>query len=105
LLEVLMPDAKPRRWRAAALDETKLKDAGQQFYVWAAIDVKTRDPQAFRDHGLRWRHQAFGLRNRIERWFRTLKDRTRRFYNNFQTRRGLIRVRLFLHSSPYGTTG
>ncbi|MEM3027576.1 MAG: hypothetical protein QW220_02475 [Candidatus Bathyarchaeia archaeon] len=27
---------------------------------------------------------------------RTLKDRTRRFYNNFQTKRGLFKVELFL---------
>ena len=135
-LEGFTLEVKPRMRRTIALDETKLKDAGQQFYVWAAIDVRTREllairaswqrsvydadlflrqvlractnkplilvdrgpwyPQAIRDHGLRWRHQAFGLRNTVERWFRTLKDRTKRFYHNFQTRKGLFKVNLFL---------
>lgn len=27
-------------------------------------------------------HETFGNRNRIERWFRELKNRTKRFYNN-----------------------
>jgi len=31
-------------------------------------------------------HQAFGERNRVERWFRTLKDRTKRFYNNINSK-------------------
>ncbi|MEM3032058.1 MAG: IS6 family transposase, partial [Nitrososphaerota archaeon] len=29
--------------------------------------------------------EYFQERNRIERWFRELKDRTRRFYNNIKT--------------------
>lgn len=32
--------------------------------------------------GFEHEHMIFGLRNCIERWFRTLKERTRRFYNN-----------------------
>ena len=44
-------------------------------------------PNALRRLRLRWRHEAFGLRNRVERWFRTLKARTRRFSNNFPVRR------------------
>ena len=32
---------------------------------------------------LKWMHVARGLRNHIERWLRTLKERTGRFYNNF----------------------
>jgi putative transposase len=27
-------------------------------------------------------HETFGNRNWIERWFRELKNRTKRFYNN-----------------------
>jgi transposase-like protein len=27
-------------------------------------------------------HETFGNRNKIERWFRELKNRTKRFYNN-----------------------
>lgn len=37
--------------------------------------------------GLRWLHVTFGERNAIERFFRTLKERTRRFYNNLTSER------------------
>jgi len=40
-------------------------------------------PEALRTLGLKWRHVTFGMRNRIERWFGTLKARTKRFHNNF----------------------
>ncbi|MEM3045575.1 MAG: hypothetical protein QW057_00640 [Candidatus Bathyarchaeia archaeon] len=53
-------------------------------------------PQAFEYHGLPWRHETFGFRKRVERWFRTLKERTRRFYHSFQTRKGLMKAELFL---------
>ncbi len=39
---------RPRRRRLVALDETRLRDAGQQFHVWAAIDVKTKELLAIR---------------------------------------------------------
>jgi putative transposase len=32
--------------------------------------------------GITYFHEAFGNRNRIERWFREMKERTKRFYNN-----------------------
>jgi transposase-like protein len=32
--------------------------------------------------GITYFHEAFGKRNRIERWFREMKDRTKKFYNN-----------------------
>jgi transposase-like protein len=35
--------------------------------------------------GLRYRYLRFGLRNRVERFFGYLKQRTRRFYNNINT--------------------
>jgi len=35
--------------------------------------------------GLEYRYQRFGLRNIVERFFRYLKQRTRRFYNNINT--------------------
>jgi transposase-like protein len=35
--------------------------------------------------GLRYRYQKFGLRNTVKRFFRYLKQRTRRFYNNINT--------------------
>ena len=35
--------------------------------------------------GLKYRYQRFGLRNTVERFFRYIKQRTRRFYNNINT--------------------
>jgi len=35
--------------------------------------------------GLEYRHQRFGLRNVVERFFRYLKQRTKRFYNNINS--------------------
>jgi len=32
--------------------------------------------------GIKYFHETFGERNRIERWFRELRDRTKKFYNN-----------------------
>jgi transposase-like protein len=32
--------------------------------------------------GITYFHETFGKRNRIERWFREMKERTKRFYNN-----------------------
>jgi putative transposase len=34
----------------------------------------------------RWVLERFGNRNRIERWFRELKNRTKRFYNNVNSK-------------------
>jgi putative transposase len=31
-------------------------------------------------------HETFGKRNKIERWFRELKERTKRFYNNINAK-------------------
>ncbi|MEM4374695.1 MAG: DDE-type integrase/transposase/recombinase [Nitrososphaerota archaeon] len=42
-------------------------------------------PGALRRLGIEYFHETSGERNRIERWFRKLKDRTRRFYNNIKT--------------------
>jgi transposase-like protein len=36
--------------------------------------------------GITYFHQAFGSRNRIERWFRETKDRTKRFHNNINAK-------------------
>jgi transposase-like protein len=41
--------------------------------------------------GIRWFHITFDKRNAIERFFRTLKERTRRFYNNVNARVSKIR--------------
>jgi putative transposase len=118
-------EARPRRM--VAVDETKIKADGEWCYVWAAIDVDTREllaiwvswqrnilhaeaflrraletcrnkpliivdkgpwyPEALKALGLEWVHRTFGERNRIERWFRTMKARTRRFFNNFPVRK------------------
>jgi transposase-like protein len=37
------------------------------------------------------------MRNRIERWFRTLKERTKLFYNNVNSKRGMYRLSPFLN--------
>jgi transposase-like protein len=36
--------------------------------------------------GITCLHEAFGNRNRIERWFREMNDRTKRFYNNINAK-------------------
>jgi transposase-like protein len=36
--------------------------------------------------GMIYFHETFGNRNRIERWFRELKNRTKRFYNNINAK-------------------
>jgi transposase-like protein len=36
--------------------------------------------------GIIYFHETFGERNRIERWVRELKDRTKRFYNNVNSK-------------------
>jgi transposase-like protein len=36
--------------------------------------------------GMTYFHETFGNRNRIERWFRELKERTKRFYNNVNSK-------------------
>ncbi|PUA31122.1 MAG: hypothetical protein B9J98_07750 [Candidatus Terraquivivens tikiterensis] len=36
--------------------------------------------------GIEYFHETFGQRNKIERFFREIKERTRRFYNNINTK-------------------
>jgi putative transposase len=36
--------------------------------------------------GIIYFHETFGKRNRIERWFREMKERTKRFYNNVNSK-------------------
>ena len=36
--------------------------------------------------GMTYFHETFGNRNKIERWFRELKNRTKRFYNNINAK-------------------
>jgi transposase-like protein len=55
-------------------------------------------PEALTGLGLKWRHVTFGLRNRIERWFGTLKARTKRFYNNFPNNSTVQSIKVFLET-------
>jgi transposase-like protein len=36
--------------------------------------------------GITYFHESFGNRNKIERWFKELKNRTKRFYNNVNSK-------------------
>jgi transposase-like protein len=36
--------------------------------------------------GITYIHETFGNRNRIERWFREMKDRTKRFHSNINAK-------------------
>ena len=36
--------------------------------------------------GMTYFHETFGNRNKIERWFREMKERTKRFYNNVNSK-------------------
>jgi putative transposase len=48
-----------------------------------------------------WCVDAF-LETAVERWFRTLKERTKAFYNNFPAgRSGIKNVKLFLQTFTY----
>jgi len=47
-LREALPKPKRMRRRVVAVDETKLKLNGEQLYVWAAVDVKTREVLACR---------------------------------------------------------
>jgi putative transposase len=127
----------PKERRLVAVDETKIKANGVCCFIWAAIDVDSREllaiyvswqrsildseaflrkvlstctnkpviladkgpwyPEAFDTFQLEWIHQTFGQRNYIERWFRTTKERTKRFYNNFPAKTSQIqKIKLFL---------
>jgi transposase-like protein len=83
--------------RLVAVDEAVLKVKGQIWYPWAALDscegkpviVVDRGPWYRRESdrlGITYFHETFGNRNRIERWFREMKDRTKRFYNNVNSK-------------------
>ncbi|MEM2051008.1 MAG: hypothetical protein QXZ11_07815 [Thermoproteota archaeon] len=58
--------------------------------------------------GIEYFHETFGNRNRIERWFRELKDRTRRFHNNINSKKGesieetALAIAL-IHNTPLNT--
>jgi hypothetical protein len=37
--------------------------------------------------GITYFHETFGERNKIERWFREMKNRTKRFHNNVNSKK------------------
>ena len=104
--------SEPRYRRCIAVDETKLKVKGATVYVWSAVDVDSGEllaleasygrsclnkPRVIVDRGpwYRWalerlgveyEHQRFGMRNRVERFFRYLKERTSVFHNKLSAR-------------------
>ena len=44
--------------------------------------------------GITYYHETFGGRNKVERWFRELKNRTKRFHNNVnsETRKSIEEI-------------
>jgi len=55
---------------------------------------------AFRELGLEYYHETFGDRSRVERFFGSLKRRTRVFFNNVNARRSRI-VSLDMLMNPF----
>jgi putative transposase len=69
-----------------------------------AVDHAPWYANAFEWLGVEWVSLTFSIRNYIERWYRTFKDRTKRFYNNFGVRdesRAIKRVERFVHMFAY----
>jgi putative transposase len=55
---------------------------------------------AFERLGLEYRHERFGMRNRVERFFRYLKERTVVFHHKMSARnhvQGITNLKLFLN--------
>ncbi|MEM3032119.1 MAG: hypothetical protein QXK39_04310 [Nitrososphaerota archaeon] len=51
--------------------------------------------------GIEYLHETFGGRSRIERWFRKLKDRTRRFHNNIKTVKSIEEIATAIENTKY----
>ncbi|MBS7656769.1 IS6 family transposase [Candidatus Bathyarchaeota archaeon] len=62
------------------------------------VDKEPWYPEALTSLGLRWKHVTFGMRNRIERWFGTLKARTKRFSNNFPNNSTIQTAKTFMET-------
>ncbi|MGQ9469239.1 MAG: DDE-type integrase/transposase/recombinase [Nitrososphaerales archaeon] len=143
-LEGLLYHRPPKRRFMVAVDGTKTKLNGVWLYLWAAIDIESREilavyasyqrsslnayvfltmvmdrclnkpilvdggpwyPWALRQLSLPWIHVTFGPRNYIERWFRTLKERIRGFYNINSKARGLLAVNSIIGILTYSYNG
>ncbi|MEM2896588.1 MAG: DDE-type integrase/transposase/recombinase, partial [Candidatus Bathyarchaeia archaeon] len=140
-LEALTYHGSPKNRRTIAIDETKTKLNGKWLYLWAAIDVDTKEilavyaswersgldaylflkmvlkacsnkplilvdkgvwyPWALSQLSLEWLHLTFGKRNAIERYFRTLKERLKGFYNNINAK-SLLAVNAMAQILAYG---
>jgi len=53
-----------------------------------------------RETGLEYRHDGFGLRNKVEKFFRYLKERTMVFYHMPSVKdyiQGIMNLKLFLN--------
>jgi transposase-like protein len=87
LVSLFTPFRRVRR--LVALDETVLKVRGLDSCEGKPVIVVDRGPWyrwALDRLGITYLHETFGERNRIERWFREMKDRTKRFYNNINAK-------------------
>jgi len=100
--EVLAVDAS---WQRSIMNaEHILKKALESCFnkLVILVDKGPWYHDALKSLGLKWKYVTHEMRNRVKRWFRTLKERTRRFYNNFPARRRGIRcVKLFLETFTY----
>ncbi|MEM2555488.1 MAG: hypothetical protein QXD31_01420, partial [Candidatus Caldarchaeum sp.] len=76
--QLFTPERRCRR--LVAVDETVEKASGH-------VDRGPWYPWALKRLGIEYFHETFGERGRIERWFRELKERTRRFYNNINSKK------------------
>jgi len=73
--------SKPRYRRCITVDETKI-------CINKPLVIVDKSPWyrwALERLGLEYRYERLGLRNTVERFFRYLKEGTRRFYNNINT--------------------
>ena len=110
--------------RCIAVDEVKLRVKGVWVYVWSAVDVDSGELLALEESysrsclniliflkkilklciniGLEYRHERLGLRSRVERFFRYLKERTMVFHHKMSSRdykQEIRNLNLFLNLS------
>jgi len=57
---------------------------------------------ALSQFSLEWLHTTFGKRNAVERYFRTLKEHLRGFYNNLNAKaRGILAIKAMAQVLAY----
>jgi len=90
--------SKPRYRRCIAVDETKI-------CINKPMVIVDKSPWyrwALERLGLEYRHERLGLRNRVERFFRYLKERMMVFHHKMSARdykQGIRNLNLFLNLS------